>query len=189
MSTGSSSYDAFMSLPRRVFLDSSVLNNIHKYGDVLFEDQQLAAEAHIRKWEQGPEEISALRNILVVGRRADFRLSRWGHVQKVRPGDYLLCYLSRVSCWVGILEAQSNAYLDNTTRIWRTEIYPCRLDVRLLQSLAIEKAVPIRELADMLSIFKRPRWNFYLMGSPTKWKEEDARAVIEAIKQRAVVSQ
>jgi hypothetical protein len=122
-------------------------------------------------------------------RTSGFRLSRWGHLQKVRPGDYLLCYLSRVSCWVGILEAQSNGYLDNTTRIWKAEIYPCRLDVRLLQSLPIEKAVPIRELADRLSIFKRPRWNFYLIGSPTKWKEEDARAVIEAIKQRAVVAQ
>lgn len=121
-------------------------------------------------------------------RTSGFRLSRWGHVQKVRLGDYLLCYLSRVSCWVGLLEAQSEAYLDNTTRIWRGEIYPCRLDVRLLQSLSVERAVPIRELADSLSIFKRPRWNFHLMGSPTKWKAEDARVVIEAINRRAAVA-
>ena len=117
-----------------------------------------------------------------------FRLSRWGYLQKVKPGDYLLCYLSRVSCWVGVLEAQSDAYLDNTTRIWRGEVYPCRLDVRLLRSLPVERAVPIRELADRLSIFKRPRWNFHLIGSPTRWKEEDAKAVIEAIDRAADLS-
>lgn len=117
-----------------------------------------------------------------------FRLSRWGYLQKVRPGDYLLCYLSRVSCWVGILEAQSDAYLDNTTRIWSGEVYPCRLDVRLLRSLPVERAVPIRELADRLSIFKRPRWNFHLIGSPRRWKEEDAKAVIEAINRAAELS-
>jgi hypothetical protein len=120
------------------------------------------------------------------GSTSGFRLSRWGHLQKVKPGDYLLCYLSRVSRWVGLIEAQSQAYLDNTTRIWRGEVYPCRLDVRLLKSLPVEKAVPIRELADRLSIFKRPVWNFHLIGSPTRWKEDDANVVIEAIDRAAV---
>ena len=122
------------------------------------------------------------------GATTGFRLSRWGHVQKVKPGDYLLCYLSVVSRWVGLLEAQSDAYLDNTTRIWRGEQYPCRLDVRLLKSLSVERAVPIRELADRLSIFKRPRWNFHLIGSPTKWKDEDAIVVIGAIDRAAASS-
>ena len=135
-------------------------------------------------------QLCAERGDQVTGARTSgFRLSRWGHVQKVKPGDYLLCYLSRVSCWVGLLEVQSEAYLDNTTRIWKAEVYPCRLDVQLLQSLPVKRAVPIRELADRLSIFQRPRWNFHLIGSPTKWKEEDARVVIEAINRKATVAQ
>ena len=36
MSSCSSSYEDFLKLPGRVFLDSSVLNNIYEYGHVLF---------------------------------------------------------------------------------------------------------------------------------------------------------
>lgn len=75
MSSGSSSYDDFLRLPRRIFIDSSVLQNIHKYGEVLFEDQELSADASVRKWQQGPDEIMALRNILVVAGRADFQFA------------------------------------------------------------------------------------------------------------------
>jgi hypothetical protein len=110
-----------------------------------------------------------------------FRDNRWGHVQKLRSGDYLLCYLSRVSRWVGILVVQSAPYLDNTTRIWKEEMCPCRVDVRLLKSLSLDRAVPIRDLADRLSIFQSPNWSVSLMASPSRWKEEDAKAVIEAI--------
>ncbi len=73
--SGSSSYDDFLGLPRRVFLDSSILHNVHKYGEFLFENQQLRAEEDIRKWQHGPTEINALRNILFVSRRADFQFA------------------------------------------------------------------------------------------------------------------
>jgi hypothetical protein len=63
MSSGSSSYEDFLNLPRRVFLDSSVLHNAYKYGRVLFENQDLGVDAGIRKWRQGAAEIASLRNI------------------------------------------------------------------------------------------------------------------------------
>ena len=34
-----------------------------------------------------------------------FSEKRWATVQKIKPGDHLLCYLTRVSRWVGLLEA------------------------------------------------------------------------------------
>ena len=37
-----------------------------------------------------------------------FRESRWPAVQRIQKGDYLLCYLTGVSRWVGILEVQSS---------------------------------------------------------------------------------
>jgi hypothetical protein len=49
MSSRSSSYEDFLNLPRRVFLDSSVLQNVQKYGDVLFENQELGTPASGRK--------------------------------------------------------------------------------------------------------------------------------------------
>jgi hypothetical protein len=75
MSSGSSSYEDFLNLPRRLFLDSSILHNAYKYGHVLFEDQELGTESHVRKWERGPAEITALRNIFVVSRRGEFQFA------------------------------------------------------------------------------------------------------------------
>jgi hypothetical protein len=36
-----------------------------------------------------------------------FRESRWSAVQKIQEGDYLLCYLTGISRWVGVLEVTS----------------------------------------------------------------------------------
>src|SRR5438132_10752833 len=38
--------------------------------------------------------------------------SRWTTVQKIRRGDYLLCYLTGVSRFIGVLEVQSEPYKD-----------------------------------------------------------------------------
>jgi hypothetical protein len=75
MSGRTSSYEDFLNLPRRVFLDSSVLQNVHKYGEILFDNQELKPEARIWKWEEGPAEINALRNIFVVSQRAEFQFA------------------------------------------------------------------------------------------------------------------
>jgi hypothetical protein len=112
-----------------------------------------------------------------------FRENRWGFVRDVKPGDYLLCYLSRVSRWVGILEVTADPYLDNT-RIWEGETYPCRAEVRVITLLPTENGVPMRELADKLSIFRMANWRLLLMASPTLWNESDAKAVIGAIQAR-----
>jgi predicted RNA-binding protein len=37
-----------------------------------------------------------------------FRESRWNTVQKIKPGDYFLCYLVGVSHFIGILEVTDN---------------------------------------------------------------------------------
>jgi hypothetical protein len=53
-----------------------------------------------------------------------FRESRWSTVQQVRPGDYLLCYLTGISRFVGLLEVVSPPYRDSTP-IWKDETFPC----------------------------------------------------------------
>lgn len=114
-----------------------------------------------------------------------FSDSRWGWVKKLKPGDFLLCYLTRVSRWVGVLEVVSEPYLDVTNRIWKTNSYPCRVDVRITKALDIDQAIPIRQLADRLSIFQGSNWSLWLMASPKRWKDSDAVAVIDAIQERA----
>jgi hypothetical protein len=36
-----------------------------------------------------------------------FRERRWRTVQQIKPGDYLLCYLTGISRWIGLLEVTS----------------------------------------------------------------------------------
>lgn len=44
------------------------------------------------------------------GMVSGFRESRWKTVQKMKPGDYLLSYLTGISRFIGILEVTSPAF-------------------------------------------------------------------------------
>jgi predicted RNA-binding protein len=74
-----------------------------------------------------------------------FRESRWNTVRQIKPGDYLLCYVTGISRWIGILEVVSEPFRDNT-QIWKEDEFPCRVRVKLLVDLTPETAVPIFEL-------------------------------------------
>ncbi len=115
-----------------------------------------------------------------------FRESRWNTVQQIKPSDYLICYLTGISRWIGVLEVVSEAFQDDTP-IWKDEVFPCRVRVKLLIGLTPETAVPIFELRDQLSIFENVSspvsWTGHLRGSPTKWKVSDAEIVVKTIQE------
>jgi len=114
-----------------------------------------------------------------------FRERRWKTVQKINPGDYLLCYLTGVSRFIGILEVTSSAYKDNT-QIWKDEVFPCRLKVKLIAKLEPDTAVPVVLLKDQLTVFqdlKHPNaWTGHFRGSPARWKATDGEAVVNAVR-------
>jgi hypothetical protein len=120
------------------------------------------------------------------GGTAGFRESSWSTVQKIRPGDYLLCYLVVVQRFVGVLEVVSEPFQDDT-RIWQDDTFPCRLRVKALITLQPETGVPIQTLRGSLSIFTKhadPRsWGIYVRRSPTKWSVTDGEAVLDALRQ------
>jgi hypothetical protein len=113
-----------------------------------------------------------------------FREGRWKTVQRIKPGDYLLCYLTGVSRFIGILEVLSTAFRDDTL-IWKDEDFPARLKVRVVVKLTPETAVPVHDLKDSLSVFqnlKSPHaWTGHFRGSPAKWKPSDGEAVVRAV--------
>jgi hypothetical protein len=113
-----------------------------------------------------------------------FRESRWSRVQKISPGDYLLCYLTGLSRWIGVLEVTGAAYKDSTP-VWAGESFPCRVPVRVVEALTPETAVPVLDMRNALSIFANltnpNRWQGRLRGSPERWKPEDGQAVAAAV--------
>ena len=60
-----------------------------------------------------------------------FRLARSRTVHQMRPGDYLLCYLTGVSRFVGALEVTGEPY-DDATPILEDDAFPCRVPVRVV---------------------------------------------------------
>ena len=119
------------------------------------------------------------------GNVTGFRENRWKSVQTMKPGDILLCYLTGVSRWVGLLEVTGGAFKDKK-KIWANNDFPARVPVKLLVKLDPLTAVPVIEMKEKLSIFqglKSPHaWTGRFRGSPYKWNPSDGQAVVEAVK-------
>lgn len=113
-----------------------------------------------------------------------FRANRWSKVQRIAIGDYMLCYLTGVSRFIGILEVISEPYQDHSGSIWQDD-FPCRLKVRVVAQLTVETAVPITLLSDHLSIFQHltspNAWTGHVRGSPARWRTADGETVVEAV--------
>jgi hypothetical protein len=107
------------------------------------------------------------------GTVSGFREGNQATVQQIKPGDYLLCYVTQVSRFIGVLEVTGESFLDKTRSIWKDDDFPCRVAVKMLASVPIEAAVPITEL----SVHLTPGWNGRVRRSPTRWPESDGETV------------
>jgi hypothetical protein len=67
---------------------------------------------------------------------------------KIRQGDMLICYLTRLSRWVGVLKVIEGPFIDNSP-IFVTEDDPCvvRFRVEPVVWLAIEQGLPMHDRA------------------------------------------
>jgi len=113
-----------------------------------------------------------------------FRERRWRTVQRMKPGDMFLCYMTGLSRFFAVLEVTGPPYRDNTP-IWGEAVFSARIPVRIVLELLPEYAVPVKDLADRLSYFQSGSspnsWTGHFRGSPVEEKADDARAVIEAL--------
>ncbi len=118
------------------------------------------------------------------GEVTGFRENRWKTVQNMHPGDYLLCYLTGVSRWIGLLEVTGAAFQSDEP-IWKDNKFPVRVPVKVTAKLEPITAVPILTMKDKLPLFenlKSPHaWTGHFRGSPAKWPSESGQIVASAI--------
>ncbi len=111
-------------------------------------------------------------------------------VARLQPGDRILCYLSKVSAFVGVMEVGGPAYLDRTP-IWSDGVFPVRLPVRIITELPLVLAVPIHSLKGQLSFLPLTMtttgWTIYVRSSPRPWTTLDGEAVAKALAARVTV--
>ncbi len=99
----------FESLPRRIFVDSSMLQAFRDYGGFVFENVEPDDQDRIYSIPGGREELNALRGIFFVGKRAPFELalSRNSLVEVAGKNDceYLAWAYEMLQYWENCLAA------------------------------------------------------------------------------------
>lgn len=118
-----------------------------------------------------------------------FRERRRNIAKQIQPGDYLICYMTGLSRFIGVLEVTSKCYFDDKTKLWEDELFPVRFKVKVVYALNPKTSVPVLSLRNRLSIFrdlKSPKaWSGFFRGSPVEFTKEDAEVIIEVIKNAA----
>jgi len=75
-----------------------------------------------------------------------FRLRQENAASRIQVGDKLICYMVKLSRWVGILEATSTYYKDNSPVYYDSnDPFVVRFRVKPLVWLSKEKSIPIHE--------------------------------------------
>ncbi|MFC1902663.1 EVE domain-containing protein [Chloroflexota bacterium] len=119
-----------------------------------------------------------------------FKERRRNIAKKIQPGDYLICYLTGLSRFIGVLEVLSESYFDTGTRIWEDQLFPVRFKVKLVHALEAKTAIPVHDLKDKLSIFRDAKtsrsWSGFFRGSPHQFDQKDGEIIVEAIRTATV---
>lgn len=75
-----------------------------------------------------------------------FRMRHGNVAQRVRCGDKFVCYMTRLSRWIGLLEVIDGPFVDETPIFYSdSDPFVVRFHVRPLVWLPVEKAVPIHD--------------------------------------------
>ena len=113
-------------LPRRIFLDSSVLQILEDYGEYIYDNEELDPNAKILKMPHGRENLEALVKIMFVGQRANFEFAVSNSLKEVNErGDvsYLRWAYEFLDYWNGCISSYkrpSDAISGEGRRILRT---------------------------------------------------------------------
>lgn len=75
-----------------------------------------------------------------------FRIRQRNVASQIKPGDRFICYVTKISRWVGVLEIVEEYYEDNTPLFYQEDDpYVIRFLVKAHVWLPKEKAIPIHE--------------------------------------------
>ena len=110
---------------------------------------------------------------------------------RVNQGDVFLCYLTRLSRWCGVLQAESQAYQDDSPLHDDLDPFTVRFKVKPIVILDPELSVPIHEdsVWNTLTITKQHEkgtttWTGFFRGSLNKFDDADGNYLVELLKQQ-----
>jgi hypothetical protein len=118
-----------------------------------------------------------------------FRLSQRAAAERIAKGDRFLCYMTKLSRWVGILDIISGPYEDDSPIFYeQDDPFVLRFKVRPIVWLDRDHTIPIHDnrLWEALSFTrgqdkKKSRWPGPLRSSLKQLGEKDASLIEAAI--------
>jgi hypothetical protein len=118
-----------------------------------------------------------------------FRLRQWNAAQRIKRGDRLLCYMTRLSRWFGVLEVVEGPFKDDKPIFYpQDDPFVVRFKVRPVIWLPKEKAVPIHEdeLWDYLSFTRgqdraSSTWTGKIRASLVQLDDADGRLIEDVL--------
>lgn len=119
------------------------------------------------------------------GMVSGFRERRWKTVQRISVGDWLLCYATGISRWIGILAVTGEPF-HGSDKIWGEDVFPARIPVEIVAQLTPENAVLASLLKERMSYYKPESpnvWNVHFRGSPALENQADGELVAQTILQ------
>jgi hypothetical protein len=123
-----------------------------------------------------------------------FRLRHKRMAERIASGDILICYMTRLSRWVGALEVIDGPFIDSTP-IFLSENDPfvVRFRVRPVVWLDVERAIPIRtqQIWNGLSFTRQLEegsiaWTGKVRGSLVRLDDEDGKLLFDLLRKQSV---
>lgn len=118
-----------------------------------------------------------------------FRIRQENSASRIKVGDKLICYMTKLSRWVGVLEVTSKYFQDNSPIFYPSDDpFVIRFHVKPIVWLPKEKAIPIRDsqIWDHLSFTKgyeinSSTWTGKLRNSLNPLDEQDGKFLEQAL--------
>ncbi|MEB3232049.1 MAG: EVE domain-containing protein [Leptolyngbyaceae bacterium] len=114
-----------------------------------------------------------------------FPQTRQNTIKRIKPGDFLLGYMTGISKWMAVLEVTSESYFDAETKIWQQASFPCRIKVKPTLQVEPEQGIPALSLSKEMRLFdnlKTPHWGLLFRIAPRELHPEDGELIVNAIR-------
>jgi hypothetical protein len=116
-----------------------------------------------------------------------FRERKKGIAADINPGDRFICYITKLSRWIGVLEVTSKFFVDDKPIFYPgNDPFVVRFNVKPLVWLPLEKAIPVwtEDVWQILSFTKGLQtnsnaWTGMVRGSLRKLDPKDGEALMK----------
>ena len=136
-----------------------------------------------------PEVWSAFREM--GGTVTGFRERQRRMAERIQPGDIFLCYVTRLSRWSGVLQAETEAYIDDSHIHDEYVLFTVRFQVKPIVILELDESIPIYDdkVWNTLTITNqytkgKSGWTGFFRSSLNRFDEGDGSYLVDLLKKQ-----